>query len=304
MLTKIGHSRRKLLGRASSAILYYPLLRVLDASDARAAPALTKRVIFVHFGAGVYEDIWWPQAGTTLGTLPIATSPFEPYKNEMIMFHSLRLVGATNHGGAPYQVLAGWGAASGTDAIDNSTTMNMTARPYSIDQMIADKVGTPCVNLGVFSNHGAVSFVKTISYDKTGKIMLAEDNPTAAFNKYFGNFQIPKGGTNQQAEATTNIALGKKRLLDYLKDDLKLLKSNLGSVDREAFEYHLEALDKISVDLSNVQAPPTMGGGGGDLLASCNPKSIPAGLLLTNSGWHHDLKNSVSVFNLQRLIMA
>lgn len=297
MLTRSGLSRRRLLGRASSAMLYYPLLRVLDASDAQAAANLNKRVIFVHFGAGTYKEIFWPAEAPTLGTLPFVTAPLEPYKSEMIMFYGLNTVGGTNHGASQYQVLGGWGAGT-IGPSDSTTTKNMTPKPYSIDQMIADKLNTPLLNLGVFSNHAQADHVKTVSFDKNGKDALAEDNPTAAFNRLFGSFEVPTGGTSTQDEAALKIASGKKRLMDYLKNDMKALKAGLGSVDREAFETHIEALDKITIELSKGI------NGSGEGLASCNPKSIPSNQLSTESKWFHNENNGPRVYTLQRMIMA
>lgn len=300
MLTRTGLNRRRLLERASSAMLFYPLLRVLDVSDAKAAANLTRRVIFVHFGAGTYKEIFWPAQAPTIGTLPFVTAPLEPYKNEMILFDGLNTVGGTNHGASQYQVLGGWGAGT-IGPSDGSTTQNMTAKPYSIDQMIADKLGSPLLNLGVFSNHPQADHVKTVSFDKNGKDALAEDNPTAAFNRLFGSFQVPTGGSSAQDEAVKKIAAGKKRLMDYLKSDMKIIGQNLGSVDKEAFEMHVEALDKISIELSK---GISSGSGSDGSLASCNPKNIPANELLTENKWFHNETHGPRVYRLQRMIMA
>lgn len=298
MLTRSGLSRRRLIERASGSILLFPLLRVLDIAEAKAATALTKRAIFVHFGSGTYENTFWPTAGSTIGTLPMVTSPLESLKSEMILFHGLTQVGAGNHGGGQYQVLAGFGAYTGPEGNTPDTT-GAVPNAYSVDQMIADKWGTSVMNLGIKSNSSDASFTKTISFDKTGKLMLAEDNPNAAFDKYFGMFQAP-GGTTSQTEAKANVVSGRKRLLDYLKNDLKYLKDNLGPVDKEALEYHVSAIDKLNADLNSTMNPST---GGGVISASCDPTKLMK-VTGVSDKWYHDAMNTPAVYTLQRRIIA
>jgi len=275
-----------------------PLLKILDANDAKAATALTKRVIFIHFGSGTYKDTFWPSGEGTIGTLPSVTSPLESLKNEMILFQNLRQTGAGNHGGGQYQVLAGFGAYPGPEG--NTPDMEGAApNAYSIDEMIADKWGTQVLNLGIKSNSAEASFTKTNSFSKTGQLVFADDNPHSAFDKYFGDFKTPTGGTTTQTDAKANVVSGKKRILDYLKNDMKQISANLGPTDKQAFEYHVSALDKLNADVGSAMNTGTNPAPS----ASCSPASIVKVPGVTNK-WYHEADNTPKVYTLQRQIIA
>lgn len=296
MLTRSGLSRRRLIEKASGSILLYPLLKILDAGDARAQSALTKRAIFIHFGSGTYKNSFWPSGTGTIGTLPTVTSPLESLKNEMILFQNLRQVGAGNHGGGQYQVFAGYGAYPGPEG-NTPDKEGATPNAYSIDEMIADKWGTSVLNLGIKSNCSEASFTKTNSFSSTGQLVPGEDNPNAAFDKYFGSFKVPTGGTSTQNDAKANVVSGKKRILDYLKNDLKSISANLGPTDRQAYEYHVTALDKLNADVGTA-----MGAGNAPAGASCDPTLLTK--LPGVDKWYHEAKNTPKVYTLQRQIIA
>lgn len=319
MLTRKGFSRRQLLRTASSALLYYPLLRTFEMSEALAQTSGNTRIIFVSFPAGTYRRRFWPSGGAgPLGTLPEVTSPLEIHKADMTLFQGLNLVGATNHNGAMPQVLAGWGACSRQSPVqcgknpsfptnDNTTTRDMEAVPYSLDQRLADAIGAqsikPFINMGIHTSHSNNPFKEPVSWKRNGTPNFPNDNPKATFDELFGNFQAPDAGSNNQDDAKVNVALGKKRILDYLVKDMNRIKGQLGSHESSAFEAHVTALDEINRDLNTViqndsreQEPAA---------ATCDFQGIADGFPADLSNqWFLKNQNAAAIYKLQRRIMV
>lgn len=321
MLTRKGQSRRQLLQSASSALLFYPLMRALGSSDALAQAANTQRVIFVSFPSGTYRNRFWPTEKPTagpIGTLPFVTSPLEIHKSEMILFDGFNLVGATNHNGAMPQVLAGWGSCSVGSNVqcgknksfpknDNTTTENQDLRPYSLDQRLADRIGKTSVrasiNMGIQTKIRGNPFPEPISWNAKGNPNFPDDNPKSTFDDLFGKFTVPTGGTSTQNDAVIAISTGKKRIVDYLLGDMKRIKNSLGVHEASAFESHVSALDEINRDLNNTMNPNP-----GSVVTTspkCDPKGLISGLFPGTVGeWYNETKNAPAVYRLQRSIMV
>ncbi|MBC7659941.1 MAG: DUF1552 domain-containing protein [Chitinophagaceae bacterium] len=319
MLTRAGLSRRNLFRGATSALLYYPLMRALSPNEAFAQSTTNPRVIFVSFPGGTYTNKFWPEGSVAgpIGTLPFVTSPLEVHKSDMILYQGYNLIGATNHNGSMPQVLAGWGACSAGSPVqcgknpgfpnnDGTTTQNMDAVPYSIDQRLADTLGAkssrPSINMGIQTHASGNPFPEPISWKKDGTPNFPNDNPQATYTDIFGNFIVPTGGTTTQTTAQTAVSTGKKRIVDYLIGDINRIKLALGSHEKAAFDAHLSALDEINRDINNAMTPAASTATIG---SQCNPKSIQA-LLPTDlsNQWYMQAKNAPAVFKLQRAIMV
>jgi hypothetical protein len=328
MLTRPGLSRRQLLMSASSALLYYPLIRALGSAEGFAQSASGPRVIFVSFPSGTYREKFWPSAEGTgaIGTLPIVTSPLEIHKSDMTLFRGFNLVGATNHNGSMPQVLAGWGACSANNDVqcgknkafpnnDNTTTTDMELRPYSLDQRLADTIGKnstrASINMGIHTKVRGNPFPEPISWNSKGNPNFPDDNPKSVYDDLFGKFTVPTGGSSTQNDAAMAVATGKKRIVDYLLGDLKKVKSALGAHEASAFEAHLTALDEINRDLVNAMNTGTSNnnsGNGGSVATSpaCDPKTTIGGLFPTkmDNEWYYQTALAPQVFRLQRAIMV
>lgn len=319
MLTRKGSSRRQLLQSASSALLLYPLIRTLGASEGFAQGANAQRVIFVSFPSGTYRDRFWPKGNTPgpIGVLPVVTSPLEIHKSDMILFHGFNLVGATNHNGAMPQVLAGWGACNARNDVqcgknpgftnnDNTTRENQDLRPYSIDQRLADTIGKnsirKSINMGIQTKIKDNPFPEPISWNAKGNPNFPDDNPKSTYDDLFGSFTVPVGGTLTQNQANQAVSTGKKRIVDYLIGDIKRIKNALGTHEASAFEAHLSALDEINRDLNT-----TMAEANNPVIASpkCDPKGSIGKLFPDTSGdWYNRTANAPAVYRLQRSIMV
>lgn len=305
-------------------MLLYPLLRLFKMNEAYGADAILPRALFVHWPSGSYLEHFWPGGGTgALGALPVVTAPLEAHKNDVILFKGLVTRGDTNHDGAPSQVFAGWGKGGG----GIMPCEGSTPKPYSLDQMLGDKWGAktsrPWVGLGAFTSSPASR--QTVSYKENGTPAALQDNPKAAYNDLFGSFNLTSGGSGSLALANENVANGKKRVIDYLRGDLKKMKGILGPLEGAMFESHVQSLDEIAVqiakeeELINSQMPgggtggggTGTGGGGGTVtpgvptrLAACSPKAIAGGIPGDTGAWHTQTNFLPTIFKLNRQIMV
>lgn len=240
MKIKPSFSRRKLLQGVSSALLYAPLMRVLRESDAMAAG--DARVLFVYYGAGTYGETFWP-SGSTCDNLPATTAPLLMHKEDLVIFQGLNMKGQSNHDGSPVACLAGH-----TKGLAGIST------PYSLDQQLGDTMGAnsmkKMVALGCLTSRGGGP-TRAISFNKAGQGMPAVDNPKAAYDDIFGAmFALDnRGGSNSLALAEENVKSGKKRVLDYVKGDLKRIENALGPVEGKVFQAHVAALDELHEDI-------------------------------------------------------
>ncbi|WP_141735115.1 DUF1552 domain-containing protein [Oligoflexus tunisiensis] len=313
MKIKPSMTRRQLLESTSSAMLLFPLLRLLRVTDAYGQGGITARAIFVYFPSGAYNESFWPTSqGGTIGTLPVVTAPFEPHKADIILFKGLCTRGDSNHDGGPAQVFAGWGN-DGLKPAGVNPIAGLTPKPYSIDQLLADRLGQNTlrrlISLGVHTSLPASR--QSVSFRSTGQPEPAKDNPKAAFTDIFGNFTLPTGGSGALRLAQTDVATGKKRIIDYLRGDIRKMKRILGPLEGNMFEAHVLALDDLEKEIAREQAiqtgtMPTGGGAKPQASATCSPKALEAQIPnATNTPvpWYHAPESAPTVFKLNREIM-
>ena len=342
MKLKDSVTRRRLLESTTHGMLMLPLLRLFKMDEALGADAILPRAMFVHWPCGTYNSSWWPAGGTgAIGALPQASGPLDAIKADLVMFKGVCLRGDSNHDGGPYQVLAAWGRGSGVhfpvEAPDPT--------PYSLDQRLADRWGAktarPSVLLGATTSIPALR--NAISYKQGGAPVPMQDNPKAAFNDIFGGFSLAgvSGGSSQLALAQDNVLTGKKRLVDYLRNDIKKIKSVLGPLEGAQFEAHVSSLDDIAKEIAkqevlnkpnpvepmkpmnpptppnpmnpmnpmNPPAPPAPpapkpSDGRPPKLAQCNPNELRSQLPSNGGMWYHQTSMLPTVYKLNRQIMV
>lgn len=305
MLIKNNVTRRKLLESTASSILLLPLFRVFRETEAFAQSTITPRALFIYFPAGSYRASFWPQSqGGSLGTLPVVTAPLEAHKSDIIFFSGLTTQGNSNHYGGPLQVFAGWGGQGFS---------GVSASPYSIDQLLADRIGSNTlkrlVHLGVYSTFDGH---KPVSYRENGQGQPAQDNPQAAFTDIFGEFNLPSGGSLALQSAKTQVANGKKRILDFVWQDMRKMKRILGPLEGDMFEAHVQALDDIQQEIQreeslknpNSSELPTV------ISSTCGPNNLQN--LIPNAGnvdpnswpkWYHRPEPSPAINRINREMM-
>lgn len=310
MLTQKGQARRKLLTTSmQSALLYYPLVRMFRDSEALAQTAAPLCGIFASIPTG-YRGNFWPGGGTgPIQNFSPVLKPIEELglKEDFLLLDGLNFHGSTNHNGGLTQTFAGWGGAGlrpGTGTafggrIDGQTMDQMMDRPYSMDQVLADKWGTQSVNLGVATQ--AVQFKEPLSWKMGGNPNKSEDNPKVTFDRYFAKFSPPDGGSTAQAEAAKKIRLAEKRVIDFLRADIKRIENNLSSEDKLAFQSHVAAIDDINAEIDKtINTPPKPE----EQNLACKTSDLGSKFGGTNGQWFLDENSLARVFQLERALIV
>ncbi len=177
---------------------------------------------------GVIPELWHPTGNETSFTLPEMSQPLESVRDDLVFVRGLDMyAGGATHEGGIAKVLTGTGAVS-------------------LDVFLGEEVGqsTPfrSVQLGVGANFqngsGSMSFVGA------GQQVSPDDNPLNAFDRLFGNLATPKEkGPNWRQIRDTSV-------VQSAMEDLTRLQGQLGGVEREKLELHIEAVREIEAQVT------------------------------------------------------
>jgi hypothetical protein len=229
--------RRRLLQGVSAGtggLLIAPLLQKIEA-HAAGRDATPRRLVFVTFDNGFHEEgaqpVGVPLATdrvTTLSleglTLPFDLEPFAPYRDRMTIVQGLRGYHVSpSHG-------AGFGALSG---LPFSKTQ---ARGESIDAAVAAGATTvfPLVVLGIAAGQTMPSAFVSSAWGG-GRPIAAHCRPELAHEMLFGS-----------VGADRNTFANRKQLLDFVTDDLKLVRRRIAGPERELLDSHVDALETMT----------------------------------------------------------
>jgi len=278
--------RRAFLSGGVGAGLASLFLRQLEAAAANGPPT---RLLLVHKPCGTIPARFFPSGGTpTNFTLGSITAPFEPLKNDMVIFDNVTAPRdggwqGDRHGAGLICMTTGSRAISDGTPVDGDDQFhNITAASPSVDQLLAAQSpklqGTPVVSthLGayrdsvqngrLFPANGAANF-RAISFAGANKPIFPEVRPDVAVQNIFGN--VMAGG----ADAILRQQQLDKSILDLVAKDLGALQKQVPSSERPKLDAQLAAIQQLEAQIAT--------GGGG---MTCTPPpatpelgSIPPG---------------------------
>ncbi|APR82422.1 Hypothetical protein A7982_07771 [Minicystis rosea] len=192
-------------------------------------------------GVGPNPDNWVPTGTGADWKLSPIMAPLIDVKDEITVVSGLKVYTPNNqpHGTGPAGILTGGRAGP------NGETMART-----IDQVIADQIGTDTVNRSLEVSVDRVD--TTPSYSEPGKPNPPESNPAVLFDALFGpTFHLP-GDT-----VTVDPKLGLRRsILDAVGEDAKALKNKLGSNDRARLDQHMDNVRSLEQKIAKLEAAP------------------------------------------------
>lgn len=250
MASPSWHLDRRTLLRGTGLSLALPWLEAMAKAD--PPTARPKRFCAFFFGNGVAippeesSDAkegwsWFPRTGGSDYTPTKPLEPLAPYRRDLSIF------GGMSHPAS--RLLVGHNTVdvwlTGADirvSLQNSISM---------DQLVARHAGahTRIPSL-VLSSHGGVgtkSRSTTISFDSQGRSIPAESNPRQLFERLF---EPPASGDLATRERA--LASGRRRV-DFLLEDSRSLRSNLGRPDQRRLDEFLESLSEVESRLSRAQ---------------------------------------------------
>jgi len=247
-------NRRQLLqgmGLGAGGVLLWPILRQLHARAAGKAPQ--PRFVFLVEGNGLNPEQVQPvgierkkkhertemvDRSLAEHELPPALKPLEKYKDRMCIVQGLS---GRICGGGHSNDFGALGAYPGRKQPLGETIDAALAK--------AHPAIFPLVNLGI-SDKPEHGIIYNCSAWGPGQKMPTQCKPDLAYNSLFGSVAA---GSGRQAFAA------KGNLLDFMIDDIKRVRSTLGSADREQFEKYLGAYESMRDRQSRlVEVEPTL----------------------------------------------
>jgi hypothetical protein len=247
-------SRRSMLRGLGGAALALPFLELLDCSkQARAAGFLPpKRLLIVTTPNGTNPATHWPTgSGSSFALSPIL-SPFEPYKQNLLVLRGVdnlaaKATGVNGHTDAVRCMLTGRRAS-------NRENDDYTAGGgISVDQFIAAEVGkaTPQKSLEYVTSYIYAKPPNYCSFYAAGQPAPFEDEPAELFKRVFG-------GLSSAPDDPAAVArrAGRTSVLQAVYKNYAALRPKLGAADRERLQAHMTRVEELEQRLTSVALRP------------------------------------------------
>jgi hypothetical protein len=247
MLTKHTPSRRSILrGLGAGSALLSGMWR---SASAQSTAQPTRMALFFH-GNGAHPD-WAPTGMGTNFTLTPHLQGLEPVRNDVMIFRRLmaqRDMSINPHKGATLDL----STAGGQDSLDQ-----VIAKYVKMSQ----PTPIPSLELAIGQTAGGGGVAPSLAL--TGRQFLPGiRNPLFLYQRIVGaisptNPMMTMGGDGSAEKAL----MVRKSLLDYLRDDVGVLRGRVGVPERARIDSYLDALR----DLEN-----SLGGFAGDVKAGAS----------------------------------
>jgi hypothetical protein len=233
MLSRSPSRRSVLRGLGAGSVMLSGMWRSASAAGT-AQP--TRAALFFH-GNGAHPD-WAPAGSGTTFTLTPHLQGLEPVRNDVIIFRHLmaqRDMSLNPHKGATLHLSTGGGG----DSLDQ-----VFARYVKSTQPTA----VPSLELAIGRTAGGGGVAPSLAL-VGGQFLPGIRNPLFAYQRIAsaiapGNpMTTPDGG----AERALKV---RKSLLDYLRDDVSVLRGRVGGQERARVDSYLDALRDLEMGLS------------------------------------------------------
>ena len=263
MNTKWQIPRRTFLKGLGTAVA----LPVLDAMlPVRAFSAVTsaasqfpKRTAFLYVPNGANMADWTPTAVGNQFELPYILQPLKALQKDFSVLTGLTCDKARPNGdGAGDHARAQASFLTGAQA--RKTNGASIKVGVSADQVAAQKVGKETrfaslelgcergLNSGNCDSGYSCAYSANMSWQNESTPMAKEVNPRQVFERLFGN--AVKG---EEAESRARRERYQKSILDFVMEDAKQLKANLGYTDQRKVEEYLTAVREMEQRLQRIE---------------------------------------------------
>jgi hypothetical protein len=228
-----------------------PAAAFASSGPAGSANGLPRRVAFMYVPNGINMADWTPKGVGTDFELPYILEPLKSHQRDLLV-----LSGLAHDKGRPLGDGAGDHARASasflTGAHPRKTSGADIKVGVSVDQAAAQKIGertrfaslelgTDKARLAGNCDSGySCAYSFNISWKSDATPLPPETDPRHVFDRLFGN-----GLTGEEAEAKARRDRYHKSILDFVIDDARRLKSNLGSTDRRKLDEYLTAVREL-----------------------------------------------------------
>lgn len=222
--------RRSLIkALATGAVVMSPLATML-ARSALAAEVQRTRTLFIYHPNGCVPDIFFPPAGP-LGSFPAMSAPLQSVADKLLFLDGIGYEGNANtHEGGAMKCLTG---ASSSPSGLSSIEVQMGKEDWA--NRATSGISKPSIQMGVGTKWGSDTS-KRVSYDN-GSTLHPVDDPRVLYPQVFG--------------AVNGTDPNQLQVLARAREDLNRLSTQLGSLERDRLEQHLDALDVLETKLNS-----------------------------------------------------
>lgn len=245
---------RRTVLRGLGATLSLPLLEAMFPSSLHAAPSKYRplarslgrhpRAIFCYVPNGVNILDWMPK-GTGPGfELSPTLQVIAKHREDLSVLTGLGHPNSRGgHSGADT-----WLTGADLTAVPGKQYANT----ISADQVMAGKHGTetrfPSLQLSDGSGTGSAGHSHTLSFDRRGTPLPAENSPQRLFERLF----VPDGDDSKAA--TLRRYAEKKSILDSIASDAKALNSKLGMADKAKLDEYFTSVRETERRVERMEA--------------------------------------------------
>ena len=255
MTTRQPLSRRTML-RGMGAAVALPFLDAMVPAFAGGASRIKAgkapvRMAFTYVPNGIIMEDWTPTAvGKDFG-LPKVLEPVADFRDDFVLFSGLthnngRALGdgAGDHARAAASFLTGVHPKK-TDGAD-------IRNGISVDQVAAQMLGgrTRFASIELGTEHGRLAgncdsgyscaYSNSVSWRSEATPMPPEVNPRLVFERLFG-----RPGAKDDPAARAKRRRYDKSILDFVQEDTRKLKGDLGPTDQRKLDEYLDAVREI-----------------------------------------------------------
>jgi hypothetical protein len=267
-ITRQALPRRTFLRGAGLAVA----LPFVDAMVPALARAQTSRkppvrMAFVYVPNGIDMQHWNPSYEGRLGELPQTLQPLEPMKDDILLLGNLThntgralLDGAGDHGRCSGSYLTGVQVRKSVTDIKASV---------SCDQLVANQIGRetrfPSLEVGLEDARQAgdcdsgysCAYTNNLAWRSETQPMPPILDPRSLFERLFGD------GADLSPEARERRRIRRRSILDFVAEDTRALRGDLGPSDQRKLDEYLDSIRSIEQQLlaaekENAQVDPGM----------------------------------------------
>ncbi len=228
-----------------------PSLRALAALKEGGATGFPRRMAFLYIPNGANMADWTPKQVGTDFELPYILEPLQSFRNEMQVLSGLAHDKARPHGDGPGDH-ARASASFLTGCQARKTAGADIKVGVSVDQIAAEKLGRltrlPSLELsgdkarttGDCDSGYSCAYQFNLAWKTESTPMPPEVNPRVVFERLFCS-DVPG-----ESEAQRSARLRRRKsILDFVADDARRLKRNLGYTDRRKLDEYLAAIREV-----------------------------------------------------------
>ncbi len=243
-------SRRHVL-RGMGASLALPLLDAMTEHAFAApskfrpiasSPAAHPRVVFCYVPNGVNISQWVPTDTGTDYTLSPTLQVLAEHRAKFSVFSGLGHPAATGgHSGADT-----WLTGADLTATPGKQYSNSMSADQVIASMHGEQTRLPSLQLSDKSGTGSAGHSHTLSFDRRGTPVPAEDSPQRVFERLF----VPD--TAADRAATLQRYALQKSIMDSVQDEAKQLGSRVGKADREKLGQYYQSVRETELRIERL----------------------------------------------------